>query len=217
MNYLARTIIENATYWENKWESGVCKSVKNNRGNCIDEIKSQFSKEVIGTPWCAEFVSVVTKTSCEKLDITNLLPYTRSTATMLSGAIKNGLRVDNTPAVGSVFYRTRSGGGHVGFVVKITDGGIITIEGNSDDQVKGRSYSGTEIASYKFIHIEDMGNPGFVRYTFRDGIPVGLWVTGTVAALVGGWYWNKQKHFIPQLSENGYGDRSSGFESTGES
>lgn len=217
MNYLAHTIIENATFWENKWESGVCKAKSNNRGNCIDELKSQFGKEVLGTPWCAEFVSVVVKTSCDKLHIKNLLPYTRSTASMLDGAKKNGLLVNSTPAVGSVFYRTRSGGGHVGIVVKITDTGIITIEGNSNDQVKGRSYSYTEIASWKFIHTEEMGDAGIIRYTFRDGIPLSMWVVGGVGALVGAWYWNKKTNYIPQLNGIDNGDRFSRIEPTHES
>ena len=216
MNYLAQTIIENATFWENKWESGVCKAKSNNRGNCIDELKTEFGKEVLGTPWCAEFVSVVVKTSCVKLKVNNLLPYTRSTAAMLDGAKKNGLRVDSTPAVGCVFYRTRSGGGHVGIVVKITDTGIITIEGNSDDQVKGRSYSFTEIAKWQFIHTEEMGGAGIVRYVFRDGVPVSMWVVGGVGALVGAWYWNKQKNYIPQLNGIDNGDRPSGTESADE-
>lgn len=217
MNYLAKTIIENAAFWQEKWQKGECTAKSNNRGNCIDEIKAVFSKEVINTPWCAEFVSVVVRTACAKLAIKNLLPYTRSTATMLAGAKKAGLRVDSTPVVGSVFYRSRTGGGHVGIVAKITDGGIVTIEGNSNDAVLGRSYSGTEIAKWQFIHTEEMGEPGFVKYTFRDGIPTGLYITGGIGVAVGIYYWNKHKHFLPK--ELGINDeiRSSGTESTDQS
>jgi surface antigen len=34
---------------------------------------------------------------------------------------KKTLRVDKVPGVGSVFYTTRTGGGHVGFVSKVED------------------------------------------------------------------------------------------------
>lgn len=217
MNYLAKTIVENAIFWEEKWKKGECTAKSNNRGNCIDAIKTLFSKEVINTPWCAEFVSVVVRTACAKLAITNLLPYTRSTATMLDGAKKAKLRVDNTPVVGSVFYRTRSGGGHVGIVAKITDGGIVTIEGNSNDAVLGRSYSGTEIAKWQFIHTEEMGSTGIITYTFRDGIPTGIYVAGGIGVVVGIYYWNKRKHFLPK--ELGINDAigHSGTESTDQS
>lgn len=209
MNYLAQTIIENAAYWQEKWQDGECKSVKNNRGNCIDAIKKQFGKEILNTPWCAEFVSVVVKTACEKLGVQNLLPYTRSTAAMIDGAIKNGLRVDSTPAVGSIFYRKRDGGGHVGIVVKITSAGIVTIEGNSNDAVLGRSYSYTEIASWKFIHIEELGGAGLVQFTFRDGVPTGLWVGSLIVASVGGlWFYNKKHHILPEKLGLNDADRS---------
>jgi len=198
MSYLSNTIIEQAGYWAEKWQDGECKSVKNNRGNCIDEIKKQFSKEILGTPWCAEFVSVCVKTACDKLGITNLLPYTRSTAAMLSGSEKNGLTVDSTPKIGSVFYRTRSGGGHVGIVVKITALGIATIEGNSNDAVLARSYSSSEYKNWKFIHTEDMQGGNILKYVFRDGVTLPMYMLGGVGALVGAAYYaNKYHHILP--------------------
>ncbi len=211
MNYLSNTIIENAAYWQKKWQKNECKSTGNNRGDCLDEIKAIYGGEVISSPWCAEFVSVVVKTSCVKLSITNRLPYTRSTSEMLSGAKKNGLVVDKSPVIGCVFYRSREGGGHVGIVADITNTGIITIEGNTDsakvkDAVLGRSYKFKEIESWQFIHTENMGDTSLFKYVFRDGIPIPLYIAtgvGVIGAIA--WYYNKKMKFVPQLAERTYG------------
>lgn len=213
MNYLANTIIENAAFWQSKWQKNECDSTGNNRGNCIDELKADYGTIIASTPWCAQFVSVVVKTSCTKLGIKNQLPYTQSSSEMASGARKNGLLVDNTPEVGSVFYHSRIGGGHVGIVAQLTDTGIISIEGNTDsakvkDAVLGRSYKFSEIESWEFIHTENMGSTSLLKYVFRDGIPTGVYIVAG-AGVLGGifWYYNKKMKFVPQLAERTYGAR----------
>lgn len=50
---------------------------------------------------------------------------------MLAQAKKN-LRVDKTPAKGAVFFTTRTGGGHVGFVIDTNGSKFDTIEGNTN-------------------------------------------------------------------------------------
>ena len=51
-------------------------------------------------------------------------------------------RYDKTPKVGDqVFFQTGGQIGHTGIVVEVTDSLIVTVEGNSSDQVKKNTYS----------------------------------------------------------------------------
>jgi surface antigen len=50
---------------------------------------------------------------------------------MLSNAKKN-LRVDKVAGKGAVFFTTRTGGGHVGFVTAVNGNKFETIEGNTN-------------------------------------------------------------------------------------
>lgn len=189
--YFGQTLIEQAVYWQEKWIKEACKKLPakdstSGRGGCVDDLKEMFSRTVEGTPWCAQFVSVCYKTAREKLQLKAIgkLPYTQSTATMLNGAKKNGLTVDSTPRVGSVFYRSRDGGGHVGIVVAISDDGtLLTIEGNSDNQVKGRTYDKGKYSGWSFIHVEDEESVSALAYALRDPLSIAKW--GAVLGGVG--------------------------------
>lgn len=60
-------------------------------------------------------------------------------------------RFDRTPKVGDqVFFQTGGQIGHTGIVVEVTDSTIVTVEGNSSDQVKKNTYvrSNSYIAGY---------------------------------------------------------------------
>ena len=60
-------------------------------------------------------------------------------------------RYDSNPKVGDqVFFQTGGQIGHTGIVVEVTDSLIVTVEGNSSDQVKKNTYSRTNgyIAGY---------------------------------------------------------------------
>jgi len=51
-------------------------------------------------------------------------------------------RYDRNPKIGDqVFFQTGGQIGHTGIVVEVTDSAIITVEGNSSDQVKRNTYS----------------------------------------------------------------------------
>ena len=51
-------------------------------------------------------------------------------------------RYDKTPKIGDqVFFQTGGQIGHTGIVVEVTDSAIVTVEGNSSDQVKRNTYS----------------------------------------------------------------------------
>ena len=60
-------------------------------------------------------------------------------------------RYDRTPKVGDqVFFQTGGEIGHTGIVVEVTESSIVTVEGNSSDQVKKNTYnhSNSYIAGY---------------------------------------------------------------------
>jgi hypothetical protein len=51
-------------------------------------------------------------------------------------------RYDNTPKIGDqVFFQTGGGIGHTGIVVEVTSSTIVTVEGNSSNQVKKNTYN----------------------------------------------------------------------------
>jgi hypothetical protein len=73
---------------------------------------------------------------------------------------KKTLRVDGEPAVGSIFYNTRDGGGHVGFVIKVDGINFESIEGNTTNSagewgVWSKKKNLNE-KKYQFIHLEDL-------------------------------------------------------------
>lgn len=213
MSLLSNSILENASYWQTFWLNKECSKMEktdssSGRGQCVDIIKKQYAKgaENEGTPWCAQFVSVVIKTTYEKLKLPkSKLPYTASTLVMLDGAKKANLTVDKTPREGCIFFRYRSGGGHVGFVGKIDNNGTIyTIEGNASNAVVARTYNKENYKNWQFIHIQDEYEVNPVNYLFREKRKKIL-VFGGIAAFVGGGsyllYRSKKKAIQKVLSD----------------
>lgn len=147
MNF-ASGLIHKAELWLD------CKETSENRSVCVDKIHEYYNGKVVAEAWCAKFVFMITDLVCKDFGFKNFLPRTASTITMVNNAPKKGLRVDKIPAPGSVFFKTREGGGHVGFVIEV-DGTIIkTIEGNHNDKVA--YVKRTDYSTYKFIHTEEM-------------------------------------------------------------
>jgi hypothetical protein len=122
-------------------------SVGTNRSKCIDEIQKAVVSAKKDDAYCAKFVSKI-------LNITfpfflKLPPAinTASTITMRDKAAKLGI-IRSYPVRGSVFFRKRTGGGHVGFVesiVKDENGKIIgfnSIEGNAGKTINGKRVDG---------------------------------------------------------------------------
>ena len=73
-------------------------------------------------------------------------------------------RYDRTPKIGDqVFFQSGGEIGHTGIVVEVTDSSIVTVEGNSSDQVKKNTYSRS--SSY----IAGYGHP---LYGESDPVPV---------------------------------------------
>lgn len=147
----AKRIIGIAGRYARQWQQDNCNTTKD---ACAARIRQEFfGRESYGTPWCAMFAWLVAQ---RVFGENNPLLKTASTIAMREAARKNpALVVDKQPAVGSLFFRFRDGGGHVGYVVNIDqDGRITTIEGNSGNAVGGREYSRGQYASWDFIHLE---------------------------------------------------------------
>jgi len=126
---------------------------------CLDEIKILYNNKINNEAWCAKFVWAMTNEACKKLGIANPLIQTASTATLLASARKT-LRTDGTPGIGSIFYTTRTGGGHVGFVLNVDGNKFETIEGNTSNSSGEygvfKKTRDTKTKEYQFIHLEDL-------------------------------------------------------------
>jgi hypothetical protein len=119
---------------------------------CLNEITRYYNGKDTNEAWCAKFVWMVVDLCARDFRMKNLLVKTASTGVMVS---TKSIPVDSTPAPGCVFYKTRPGGGHVGFVKEITTGNkLITLEGNMKNKVGWGSHANYE--GYKFIHTEKM-------------------------------------------------------------
>lgn len=140
-----------------------CKEDKGtpNRSMCLTDLWKLYGSEPTDEPWCAVFVWSMVNDACKVFGIENKLPKTKSTSIMKSRATNAGLKVDKTPAVGSIFYFSRTGGGHVGIVTNIEGKTITTIEGNVSDEVRfGRRDLNSK--DFSFIHVEKMTNKTLV-------------------------------------------------------
>lgn len=167
-----------------------CTETSNNRSSCVDEIQRQFNGKVNSESWCAKFVWSQVNIVCQELKLVNPLAQTASTLAMLSNAKKTPkLEVDNIPSVGSIFFTPRDGGGHVGFVLKVTGNKFSTIEGNATSGGKDGVYILTKDITkknYQFIHIEKYHNLGDILQ--NNFIKIAL-VSGAIGA--GFWYLSK--------------------------
>lgn len=170
-----------------------------NRGNCIDEIKCYYegvvdrcdSDKVTNEPYCAIFAWTMVDMAIKKFDKTAPLwggVKTKGAYDLLKRAKDRSIKVDNKPAIGSVFYRlsgSPTSSGHVGIVIKVEDDKFHTIEGNNVFTYKGKKYQGVWSWIYKksaipgkgfqFIHTETLlGNNEqiAVNYSSGDGEPL---------------------------------------------
>lgn len=132
-----------------------------NRSACLNVLHKMYGGEPTSEPWCAIFVWTMTNEACKIFNVENKLPKTKSTIQMRDRAKNSGLKVDKIPAVGSVFFYPRTGGGHVGIVIEVRGGEIITIEGNVSDAVR---FGKRKLSDHKFefIHTENMTNKKLV-------------------------------------------------------
>lgn len=156
-----------------------CKEDKGtpNRSMCVDKILQLGGWTPNNEPWCAAFVYAIVEKSCNILGVTNKLPRTKSTRSMLNNAPGKGLKVDKNPAVGSVFFIPRGDNGtqgHVGIVIDVKGDQIFTVEGNLSDSVRlGQRKIFSEM---RFIHVEDMTTEKYI--SIGKKIAIGLILSG---------------------------------------
>lgn len=92
------------------------------------------------TPWCAAFTGAV----LERVGI-------KSTCFESAGSYLGWGAQLLQPALGCVAVFTRDGGGHVGFVVGETDGGVLLVlGGNQSDAVNIRSFPRSRVSGYRW-------------------------------------------------------------------
>ena len=177
----------------------------NSKSKCTDEIKKLYNGKVNNEAWCCKFVWAMTNEACKKLGIENPLKQTASTITLLNET-KKKIRTDTNPSKGAIFYTTRDGGGHVGFVIKVNENKFDTIEGNTTNSngeygVWNKTRD-TKTKNYQFIHLEDLDtfeNNFFAPLQFdlemifadpRTYIGTGIILTGGFIA------WKLRKRFL---------------------
>lgn len=98
------------------------------------------SQTVKTANWCAAFVSHCLKKSGQP----SLTYYDGGRA---KSYLKYGTKIDK-PAYGAIVVFSRSGGGHVGFVVGQTESDILTLGGNQGNKVCIKPYAKSKVQGY---------------------------------------------------------------------
>lgn len=183
-----------------EWYGRNCVEETTNRGVCVDRIHQTFDPDWIKQKrpeaWCAKFVWVVYEEAAKRAGVANPIPRTAGAKLMLNMSKDAGLRVDNRPSYGDVFYRySESAGstGHVGIVTDIQKDGITTVEGNLSNRVAYYFYDWDQIAQpkwkFSFIHAADKSKGGGSAILASTNGLLGLVLVGTAAL----WFFNKKK------------------------
>lgn len=183
-----------------EWYKRNCVEERANRGVCVDKIHELFDPKWITAKrpeaWCAKFVWVVYEEAARRSGTKNPLPRTAGARLMRDMSKDLGLRVDNKPQDGDVFYRASESpgsSGHVGIVTDVKADGITTVEGNLSNRVAYYHYDWDKIMSpkwnFSFIHAADDSQSGSGVITAGANGLLGLVLIGTAAL----WYFNKKK------------------------
>ena len=159
------------------WAAQNCSEKNNvpNRTSCFQYLFDNDYKKVIGNPWCAALLHGTIRKACERYGIRN--PYTWSLASrsIVDQSKKIGVRIDNNPVPGCAFWYDS----HTGFVYDRVPGGLITVEGNSSDNLlcrgcpkngvvvvgnnsKPRSLESMKEKGTVYIHIEELAGTDYV-------------------------------------------------------
>jgi surface antigen len=172
-------------------EQGYRSRGKNYYGEKLEEIVKEFDKHG-GTnyftgkgkkqvDYCAITASVILDRALRNYDGSNNIIRSASANTLAGIAKSRGVRVDKTPAIGSLFIYERNdkGQGHIGFVWKVNPRSIASIEGNTEScnsyiirkgcpeklecgeygiltRLRNSPYKTSAGKQYYFIHIEEL-------------------------------------------------------------
>ncbi len=167
------------------WREQHC--VEDNVG-CFQYLFDNDYSKVIGNPWCAFFSTRVVNDAADRVGVNCPLPFQGSSRAIVDKARKVGIRVDRTPAIGSIFWYPTSTGGHAGITIWMDNKGLYTVEGNSGDSLRclgcpqnaiavinsnsSRTYQAMANKGAWFVHIEEYGNTSAVNVDNIFSMPV---------------------------------------------
>lgn len=149
---LADALLDNASKFLGCYEDRVIDKktgqlVGSNRSACIDEIQKSVVSANKDDAYCAKFVSKILNLTFPFFLKAPPAINTASTIAMRDKAAKLGI-IRSYPVRGAVFFRKRTGGGHVGFVEHIRKNengkiiGFTSIEGNAGKKINGKRQDG---------------------------------------------------------------------------
>ncbi|MBL7997024.1 MAG: CHAP domain-containing protein [Candidatus Kapabacteria bacterium] len=169
-DYIKQVALEYAREWRKR-------NCTENNTACYQYLFDEDYTNVTGKPWCVGLVSAVLRHASRLANVSVPLPFTLSTVGILDEAKRRGIRVDSTPAVGSIFVYVNNPQvpNHAGIVIGGDTTGIYTVEGNVSDHIKcygcsnesvvllgtktNRSYARMRQLNTQYIHVEDTPIP----------------------------------------------------------
>lgn len=159
---LGRGIIQAAMMWVDC----SCRETMKNGGNCIDDLTMRYTtNRPWRVPYCAMAAWEWYWEGCQLGGFIPLLPRSSSAKGLLVAAANFGFDIDETPGMGSIFYRKssiqgrRNGSeisGHCGVVTGWDDTHLYTAEANSGQQIRAVKTTWDRMRELKvqFIHCE---------------------------------------------------------------
>lgn len=211
MSDFASHIINAALSMAHTWKENNCKE---NDRTCYKYLFANRYETVLGNPWCAAVGSRVLELACQSFGKKNPFTWSLASSFILTQGKKLGLEINETPEPGCMFYYPREGGGHMGPVIGVTQKGVITVEGNSSNQLqcfgcpkngvavigegsKERTHDTMQKKGTQYIHVQKMFGsssmpitPG--QNTVEKPVMAGMGTVGTVlflSAIAGGIYY----------------------------
>ncbi len=181
------------------WAARGCVETVTNGGSCIDEVHRAFGTQK-REPYCTMLVWVVVEQAARAAGIKNPLPKTALSCDLLQRSIAAGLRVDKTPGIGSIAYRSTriaNSSGHTLVVVDVNDREVRTVEGNNANRIDDWLYPIDKVRShprYKncqrgpgwdFIHIEDAGGSPTIALDHTSELVSAGPSVGAIALILG--------------------------------
>lgn len=157
---------------------------------CFKYLFQNSYSKVIGNPWCAYFATKVINQAADRLGLDCPLPFQGSSKAIVDRARQVGIRVDKTPAIGSLFWypTDNAGHGHTGIIVWGDAKGMFTVEGNTGDKLRclgcpdyavavigsntARTYAAMAAKNAVYVHIEELGNTSAVKIDDIFTMPV---------------------------------------------
>lgn len=156
---LTEAVLERARWWATQ----KFVETSTNAGPGIDDIQIAFDGGLSREAYCTKFVWVVFDQASRLSGRANSLPKTARARELVTLAETAGLDVDDSPSIGSVFYRRSTCSnctGHVGIVYDIRQDAIITVEGNHSNRIDFFTVTWDQVHDasngFAFIHVDNV-------------------------------------------------------------